>query len=180
VAPKLAELLHEVLPRAVTVGFLMNPTNAYTQQVLEKVQSAARGFGQQIHAVTAVKEAELESAFATLVELRSDALLVQGDPFLDGHAEQIVALATRHMLPAIYPFREYVAAGGLMSYGPSLSDAYRIAGVYIGRILKGEGPADLPVQQSTKMELIINLKTAKGFGIGMPIPILGRADEVIE
>jgi putative ABC transport system substrate-binding protein len=180
VAPKLAELLHEVLPRAVTVGYLMNPTNPYTQQVLEKVQSAARGLAQQIHVVTAVKEAEFESAFASLLELRSDAVLVQGDPFFNSHAEKIVALATRHVLPAIYPFREYAAAGGLMSYGPSLTDAYHIAGVYVGRILKGEKPADLPVQQSTKVELIINLKTAKALGVTIPLPLQGRADEMIE
>jgi putative ABC transport system substrate-binding protein len=180
VAPKLAELLHEVLPRAVTVGFLMNPTNPYTQKLLQEVQVAARGFGQQIHLLMVSREVEFEPAFATLVELRSDALLVQGDPFINSHAEQIVALATQHALPAIYPFSEYVAAGGLMSYGPSLSDAYRVVGLYSGRILKGEKPADLPVQQSTKVELIINLKAAKAFGISIPLPLLGRADEVIE
>jgi putative tryptophan/tyrosine transport system substrate-binding protein len=180
VFPKLAELLHEVLPRAVTVGCLMNPTNPYTKKLLEDVRVAARGFGQQIHVLTVVREADFEPAFATLVELRSDALLVQGDPFINSHAEQVVALATRHALPTIYPFSEYAAAGGLMSYGPSLSDAYRLIGLYSGRILKGERPADLPVQQSTKVELVINLKAAKAIGISIPLPLLGRADEVIE
>jgi putative ABC transport system substrate-binding protein len=180
VAPKLVQLLHEVSPKAIIIGFLVNPTNPYADTLSQAVQKAARDVGQQIKLLTASRESELEPTFAALVQLRVDGLLVQGDPFIDGHAEEIVALATRHALPAVYPFREYVTSGGLMSYGPSLSDAYRLVGLYTGRILKGEKPDDLPVQQSTKIELIINLKTAKALGIIFPLSVLGRADEVIE
>jgi putative ABC transport system substrate-binding protein len=162
VAPKLVQLLHDALPNAVTVGLLINPTNPYAEKLSYAVQES------------------VESVFAALVQLRAEALLVEGDPFIDSHAEEIVALATRHQVPTICPFPEYVVSGGLMSYGPNLPDAYRVVGLYTGRILKGEKPADLPVQQSTKIELIINLKTAKTLGLAIPLPLLGRADEVIE
>jgi putative tryptophan/tyrosine transport system substrate-binding protein len=178
--PKLMQLLHDLLPGATTIGFLTNPNNPGAEPLSREVHAAARMMGQEVHILTAGSEIDFESAFATLVQLRADALLVQGDPFINDRAEQIVALAARHAVPAIYPFREYVAAGGLMSYGTSLTDAYRQVGVYAGRILRGKKPADLPVMQAVKVELVINLKKAKGLGLTVPLPLLGRADEVIE
>ena len=178
--PKLLEVLRDLLPRAVTIAFLINPNNSSAANLSLELQAAARRIGQQIHIVNAGSEIDFEPAFATLIQLRADALLVQGDPFINSHAEQLVAIAARHTVPAIYPFREYVAAGGLMSYGTSLTDAYRQIGVYTGRILRGEKAGELPVQQSTKVELVINLTTAKALGLTFPLTLLGRADEVIE
>jgi putative tryptophan/tyrosine transport system substrate-binding protein len=179
-APKLAQLLHDLLPRASMIGFLTNPNSPDAKHLSREVHGAARIMGQQVHILSVGSEIDFETAFATLIQLRADALLVQGDPFFNSRAQQIVALAARNAMPAIYPFREYVAAGGLMSYGTSLTDAYRQIGAYTGRILKGEKPSDLPIQQSVKVELIINLKTARALGLTFPITLLGCADEVIE
>jgi putative tryptophan/tyrosine transport system substrate-binding protein len=144
------------------------------------LQTAARAIQREILVVSASTEREIDTAFTTLVQRKVGALVVGNDPFFNARPDQLVALAARHAVPAIYPYREFVAAGGLMSYGSSLTDAYRLVGVYAGRILKGEKPADLPVQQSTKVELVLNLKTAKALGITLPISLLGRADEVVE
>jgi putative ABC transport system substrate-binding protein len=176
---KQLELLCELVPTAATVAFLVNPNNSNTVGRTREMQEIARALGRQLQAVTAATEAELEPAFAA-VQGHAGALFVPPDPFFTGHREQIVVLAARHAIPTSYPFREYAAAGGLMSYGANLVDAYRLVGIYTGRILKGEKPADLPVQQSTKVELIINLKTANTLGLTIPLPLLGRADEVIE
>ena len=176
---KQLELLCELVPTAATVAFLVNPNNSNTVGRTREMQEIARALGRQLQAVTAATEAELEPAFAA-VQGHAGALVVPPDPFFTGHREQLVVLAARHAIPTSYPFREYAAAGGLMSYGANLVDAYRLVGIYTGRILKGEKPADLPVQQSTKVELIINLKTANTLGLTIPLPLLGRADEVIE
>jgi putative ABC transport system substrate-binding protein len=176
---KQLEVLRELVPTAATISFLVNPNNPNTEERTREMQEAVRAVGQRLHVVTASVEAELEPAFATIQRL-AGALIVPADPFFTGHRDRLVALAARYALPASYPFREYAVAGGLMSYGPSLADAFRLVGIYTGRILKGAKPADLPVQQSTKVELVINLKTAKTLGLTFPLPLLGRADEAIE
>jgi putative ABC transport system substrate-binding protein len=178
--PKRLELLHEVIKEAATIALLVNPTNAVSESVQKDVQEAARALGLQLNVVHANAEPDLDKVFATLSQLRVGALVVGTDTFFDGQSERLAALALRHAMPTIYQTREFAAAGGLMSYGGSLTDAYRKAGVYVGRVLKGEKPADLPVMQSTKVELIINLKTAKALGLNVPLSLLGRADEVIE
>jgi putative ABC transport system substrate-binding protein len=174
-------LLRELVPSAALIAVLLNPNNpnAATTQ-LENVQEAARAVGQQIHILHAGSEAELEAAFATAQRVGSGALLVTSDPFFNSRRTYIIALAARHAIPAIYEQREHVLAGGLMSYGTNLSDGYRQVGIYTGRILKGEKPADLPVTQSTKFEFVINLTTAKALGIVVPPMLSARADEVIE
>jgi putative ABC transport system substrate-binding protein len=175
------EVLHELVPAAATMTLLDNPTSGSSAKFrLQEIQEAALALRLDLHALSASTEGELATAFATLVEQRAGALVVSPDPFLASQRDQIVTLAARHAVPAIASFREYAAAGGLMSYGPSLTDAYRLAGVYCGRILKGAKPADIPVQQSTKVQLVINMKTAKALGLTFPITLLGRADEVIE
>jgi putative ABC transport system substrate-binding protein len=178
--PKRLELLRELLPTATMVALLINPNNPSAVTVSRELQAVARTIGLETHVLHASTEAELDAAFTTLGELRAGALAIGNDPFFNSRSARLAELAARHAMPAIYQYREFAAAGGLMSYGGSLTDSYRQAGIYVGRILAGAKPGDLPVQQSTKVELIINLKTAKALGLTAPLPLLGRADEVIE
>ena len=178
--PKKLELLHELVPKAVVIGVLVNPRSPNAETVSKNLQEAARALGVQIHVVNAATEREFGAAFAALVQQRADALIVTTDPFFNTRREELVALAAREGIPTIYEWREFTAVGGLMSYGTILEDSYRQAGVYTGRILKGEKPADLPVIQPTKFELVINLKTAKALGLSVPDKLLALADEVIE
>jgi putative ABC transport system substrate-binding protein len=178
---KQIELLHELIPAATLIALLVNPTNPVLAGTLSRdLQTAARTMRQQILVVGASTESDVDTAFTTLVEKRVSALVVGNDPFFNSRPDQLVALAARHAVPAIYPFREFAVAGGLMSYGSNLADPYRLVGVYTGRILNGKKPADLPIQQVAKVEFVINLKTAKALGLTFPITLLGRADEVIE
>jgi putative ABC transport system substrate-binding protein len=174
-------LLHELVPSTATIGFLENPNNPIFAPYYEKdVLAAAPVVGLKVQILKASTDREIDAAFVNLVQARTGALLVASDAFFNNRIEQVVALAARHAIPTMYSFREFVVAGGLISYGPSLIEEYRQVGLYTGRILKGEKPADLPVIQATKVELMINLKTAKALGITFPITLLGRADEVIE
>jgi putative ABC transport system substrate-binding protein len=180
-AGKCFELLLELVPKATSIAYLRNPTNpAFAESETRELQTAARAHGVELLIFNASRPNEIDTAFADLVRQRADALQVSSDGFLLTHPDQIVALAARYAVPAVYAWPQYAAAGGLMSYGTNIRDAWRQAGIYTGRILKGERPADLPVQQATKIELVINLKTAKALGITLPLPLLGRADEVIE
>jgi putative ABC transport system substrate-binding protein len=180
--PKRLELLHELAPTATSIGILVNPANPplFIATIAKDLQAAADTLGVQVHILHASAEDDFDSVFATLVQLQAGALVITADAFFRSQSAQLATLTVRHAMPAIFQYREFAAAGGLMSYGGSLTDSWRLAGVYTGRILKGEKPADLPVQQSTKAELIINLKTAKAFGLAVPLALLGRADEVIE
>jgi putative ABC transport system substrate-binding protein len=181
VAPKRLQWAHELVPMATSIAVLVNPTNPNTETELRDLQSAARALALQLHVLHASTELDFNTAFATLPQLRAGALVISGtDTFLISRSEQLAALTVRHAVPAIFQFREFAASGGLMSYGGSITDSYRLAGVYTGRILKGEKPADLPVIQATKVELIINLKTAKALGIEVSPTLVARADEVIE
>ena len=180
-AGKRLELLLELVPAAKLIAYLHNPTNpVFAESETRELEVAARAHGVRLLLVNASSTSEIETAFADLVQQRADALQLSGDGFLGAHYDQIVALAARHAVPAIYAWHMGTAAGGLMSYGTNLLDAWRQAGIYTGRILSGKKPADLPVQQVTKMELRINLKTAKALGLTFPLTLLGRADEVIE
>ena len=179
-AVKQLEVLHETVPKPAIIGMLENPTNPNADTVRRNLQAAADALGRKFLIAKAVVESDIDPALTSLVQQGIGALLVRSDVLFNGRPEQLVALAARHALPAIYPLREFATAGGLISYGASLRDALREVGVYTGRILKGEKPSDLPVQQSTKVELVINLKTAKALGINIPMLLLGRADEVIE
>jgi putative ABC transport system substrate-binding protein len=177
---KRLELLSELVPRAGVFALLVNPNNASAERVIPVEQEAARMKGLQLYVLKAASESEIDSAFASLVQLHVDALVVGADPFLSGQREQLVTRASHHAVPAIYAWREFAAAGGLISYGASLTSAFRLVGAYAGRILKGTKPSDLPVEQPTKYELVINLKTAKALGLTIPPSLLARADEVIE
>jgi putative tryptophan/tyrosine transport system substrate-binding protein len=178
-APKQLELLLEIVPRKMLVAYLVNPTNLITETDTRNVRSALSARRQELLVVNASSENDLDSAFATLVRQKAGALLVQNDPYLNAHPERIVALAAIHGIPAVYQYRVFAVAGGLMSYGTVLTDAYRQLGVYASKILRGAKPSDLPVWQSVKVELVVNLKTAKALGITIPPSLLARADEVI-
>jgi putative ABC transport system substrate-binding protein len=178
--PKRLELLHELLPGATVVAALINPTTTAAETQSNDLQASARGLGLDLHLLSAGAERDFETAFAKLVQLRAGGLVISNDPFFISRSDQLAALALRHAVPTVFEFRAFVTAGGLMSYGSNLSDLYRLAGVYTGRILKGENPTDLPVQQSTRVELILNLKTARAFGLTVPTALLVRADDVIE
>ena len=177
---KRLELLRELVPKVAVMAFLVNPDNPNAKALIGNTQQAARTLGLDLRVLQSRNQSDTDTAFDSAIEQHVGALLVGSDPSFGKQRKQIVALAARHAIPAIYPISEFVTAGGLMSYGASLSDAGRQAGVYAARLLKGEKPTDLPVQQSTKVELIINLKTAKTLGLTFPVTLLGRADEVIE
>jgi putative ABC transport system substrate-binding protein len=180
IGQKRLQLLHEIVPAARTVGVLINPGSPSTEALSHELQSAGRALGIELQLLEAKNEREIEAAFAEVVRLHCGALLIGNDTFFTSQARRLAQLAVRHSVPASYAYRDFVAAGGLMSYGASLADVYRQAGIYAGRILKGEKSADLPVVQSTKVDLIINMKTATALGLTIPLPIIGRADEVIE
>ncbi len=177
---KRLELICELVPGSGPVALLLNPKVQNSQLQRQEVQAAAQRLGRRLLVLDAVAEREIDTAFETLKQERAQALVVQNDPFFDSRREQIISLAARHNLPAIYHIREFPTGGGLMSYGASLADTYRQAGNYTGRILRGEKPGDLPVMQPTKFELVINLKTAKALGLEVPLQLQQRADEVIE
>ena len=178
--PKQLEWLHALVPSPGVIALLMNPANAAAKLGMKDAYQAADVLGRKLIVVNASTENELDTAFTLLTQQQVKGLLIYSDSFFDNHPKVIADLATRYALPAISPRREFAEAGGLMSYGTDVPDAFRIAGTYAGRVLKGEKPSELPVQQSTKVELVLNLKTAKALGVTFPITLLGRADEVIE
>jgi putative ABC transport system substrate-binding protein len=181
VAPKRLELLHELLPTARVMALLVDPTDpAIAKTTASEVLAAARTFGLELHVLNASSEGDFDSVFAKLTELRAGGLVISGGPFFSSKSEQLAALTVRHAVPAVFQYREFVAAGGLLSYGSNVTDAYHLAGIYTGRILRGDKPAELPFQQASKVELYINLKTAKALGLNVPNTLIGRADEVIE
>jgi putative tryptophan/tyrosine transport system substrate-binding protein len=178
--PKRLELLTKLVPEADAIALLVNPNYSGVEAIMREVQEAARVKGFQLHILKAATENEIDAAFATFTQLRPGALVIANDPFFSTRREQLVALASRHRVPTIYPFREFATAGGLISYGPNLSAAYHLLGTYAGKILAGANPADLPVQRPTALDLVINLKTAKELGLTVPPLLLSTADEVIE
>lgn len=180
VAPKRLELLHELLPAVSVMALLANPTDPSSAILSNDTMSVAQTLGLELHVFNASTESDFDSVFANLVKLRVGGLVINPDAFFTARSKQLGALALRHAVPAVFENREFVAAGGLASYGGSLIDSYRLTGVYAARVLKGEKPGDLPVQEATKVEFFINLKAAKALGITVPLPLLGRADEVIE
>jgi len=181
VAPKLLEMLHELIPTAHVMALLVNPADpALAESTARELLAPAHSLGLELRVLNASSERDFEGIFAKLTELRAGALVIGGEALFSSHSEQLAVLAARHGVAAVYKGREFAAAGGLMSYGSDIADAYRLAGNYTGRVLKGDKPADLPVQEATKIELIINLKTAKSLGITIPLPLQGRADELIE
>jgi ABC-type uncharacterized transport system substrate-binding protein len=173
-------LLHELVPHAAVVAMLVNPTFQGTDSIINDMQVAARALRLELKILNASSDHEFDTAIASIVQLRAGALIVASDPFFISRRDRLVTLAAHHAVPAIYQFREFAAAGGLMSYGTNLADGYRQVGIYVGRICKGEKPGDLPVVQPTKFELVINLKTAKSLRLDVPATLLARADEVIE
>jgi putative tryptophan/tyrosine transport system substrate-binding protein len=181
VAPKRLELMHELLPSVTSMALLINPAApALAEPISRSSQAAAQALGLQLHAVQASSDRDFDAVFDRLIQLRAGALVIGPDNLFTIHKEQLAKLTVRHAIPAIYQYREFAAAGGLMSYGTSETEYYRLVGTYAGRVLKGDKPADLPVQQSTKVELFLNLKTARALGITVPLPLSGCADEVIE
>jgi putative ABC transport system substrate-binding protein len=178
--PKQLELLHELLPRSGKVAFLVNPSNPNSRIDAPEIQTAADALGQHLQVLAASTENELDAAFTTMVQERIDAILVKPDPFFIDRRKRLVALASRHAVPAIYPIRVFVEVGGLMSYGAEVTHAYQQAGIYVGKLLRSAKPADLPIQQSIKFELVISVKTAKALGLTVPPSLLARADDVIE
>jgi len=180
-APKRLQLLRELVPTARVMGLLVNPDNpALAETITKEVRAAARTLGLELHVLNASTERDFDGVFAKLTELRAGGLVIGGDAFFIDRSEQLAALTVRHAVPTIYQSRNFAVAGGLLSYGTDFTETYRLAGNYAGRILKGDKPADLPVQQATKVELYINLKTAKALGVNVPSTLIGRADEVIE
>jgi len=180
VVPKRLQLLHELVPTATIIAALIDPTDPVSEKTREGVQAAANSLGLELHIINVSSERDLDAVFANLVRLRAGGLVISGGQFFNSRGKQLSALAFQHKLPAIFPYRDLATSGGLMSYGSSITDAYRLAGTYTGRVLKGEKPADLPVQQATRVELVINVQTAKALGLTVPVSLLGRADEVIE
>jgi putative ABC transport system substrate-binding protein len=178
--PKLLELISELVPRAGIIALLVNSNNPQTDRIIRDVQEAARAKGLQFPILKAGSVSEIDAAFSSLAQLQAGALVIGADAFFTNRREQLVALATRHAVPAIYQWREFAATGGLISYGTSLTGVYRQVGIYAGKILKGAKPVDLPVEQPTRFELVVNLNTAKTLGLTVPPSILARADEVIE
>ena len=178
--PKRLELLSAVVPKTTTIGMIISTFVATANAQVGELEAAAHTLGLHIHVLRASTEQDFETAFGSLIQRQAGGLVIGADAFLNSRRDLLIALAARHSLPTVYPWREAVRSGGLMSYGTSLTDAYRQAGIYVGRILKGEKPADLPVQQSVKVELVINMETAKTLGLTFPLSLLGRADEVIE
>ena len=180
IAPKRLQLLHELIPTASVMALLVNPAKPTVATNIKELQAAARTLGLELHVLNAGTERDFDGAFAKLIELRAGGLVIGDDPLFASRSERLAALALRHAVPAVYQWRDFAVAGGLLSYGSNVTDAYRLAGNYTGRVLKGEKPADLPVQQATKVELIINLKTAKALGLSVPPALQARADEMIE
>ena len=178
--PKKLELMHELAPKAAAIAILVNPDNPNTESIAKIVKEAGDALGRSLVIATANTDHEFESAYATVVERRAGGIIIAADPFFNARREELVALSARYAIPAIYEWREFAEIGGLMSYGSRVTDTFRQVGIYAGRILKGEKPADLPVEQPTKFELVVNLKTAKMLGLDVPTAILLRADEVIE
>jgi putative tryptophan/tyrosine transport system substrate-binding protein len=181
VAPKRLQLLHELIPSATDFAHLINPANpSAAERSTRELHAVSRALGLKLHLLNASSERDIETTFTTFAQLRAGGLVIAADVLFTSRLQQLGALAARHAVPAVYVGREFAAAGGLLSYGGSTADSYRLAGIYVGRILKGEKAADLPVQQSTKVEMIMNLKAAKALGLTVPLTLLGRADEVIE
>jgi putative ABC transport system substrate-binding protein len=181
IAPKRLELLHELVPTASVMALLVNPTDpALAESATKELQEAASILGLKLHVMQASTDRDFDAVFAKLIQLRAGGLVIGSDPFFTSRSQQLAKLTVDHAVPAVYQFREFAVAGGLLSYGAAITDAYRLAGNYTGRVLRGDKPADLPVQQATKVEMIINLKTAKALGLNVPNPLIGRADEVIE
>jgi putative ABC transport system substrate-binding protein len=181
IAPKRLQLLHELIPDAGVIVLLVNPANpGLAETATKEMQAAARTLGLELHIMNASNERDFDTVFAKLIQLRAGALVIGPDPFFTSQSDQLAALALRHSVPAVYEVREFAVAGGLLSYGADIIESYRLAGNYTGRILKGEKPAELPIQQVNKVEMVINLKTAKALGLNVPNTLIGRADEVIE